>query len=462
MSTRSKKGTPSKEIPEAANNKIIELEEELARQKTAKAQETGELREQLARQQTAKDLETVGLRELADQKTELARQETERARQHEEENRRLAAQLAELQRKLDSPSVGLTTPQVPLPPIPRALAPTTTSTPSGIWDMPDTANQGNGPARSLGPALQDEDHHALEEKGPVSAEKALAALEQLGGSLFGGNDGHIPPSYSSANSAFLKHINAAPDGPIDPVTLAQHMMTAVSLFFGTELNSNDFEKFSCEQISVALVAQKLTLLHAMHGVIGQGEDENKSLGITAGDAIWMNPIISAQLRGGGGRKGLGLSNELCMGLARPTPTNQPTTYKIVAQVNGFLQALISRARERDASITANLPTAPVIGVYSAAVDQVKAYVTAHRPAIITLHSLYSSIGCLFDNIATNRNYVTSGVLNELSRRTNAIGVDINTYKEQNNSVLKAPAAADILKECTDSSEHLNLQPELRL
>ena len=94
MSTRSKKGTPSKEIPDAANNKIVELEEELARQKTATAQETGELREQLARQQTVKDLETVGLRELADQKTELARKETERARQHEEESRRLAAQLA--------------------------------------------------------------------------------------------------------------------------------------------------------------------------------------------------------------------------------------------------------------------------------------------------------------------------------------------------------------------------------
>ena len=269
MSTRSKKGTPSKEIPDAANNKIVELEGELARQKTATAQETGELRAQLARQQTVQDQETMELRELADRKTE-------HARQHEEENRRLAAQLAELQRKLDSPSVGLTTPQVPLPPIPRALAPTTTSTPSGIWDMPGTANQGDGPARSLGPALQDEDHHALEEKGTVTAEKALAALEQLGGSLFGGNDGHIPPSFSSANSAFLKHISAAPDGPIDPVTLAQHMMTAVSLFFGTELNSNDFEKFSCEQISVALVAQKLTLLHAMHGVVGQGVSSTTS------------------------------------------------------------------------------------------------------------------------------------------------------------------------------------------
>ena len=156
MSTRSKKGTPSKEIPDAANNKIVELEEELARQKTATAKETGDLREQLARQQTVKDLETVELRELADQKTELARQQ-------EEENRRLAAQLAELQRKLGNQSVGLTTPQLPLPPITRAPDPTTMSTPSGIWDMHGTATHEDGPARSLGPALQDEDHHALED-----------------------------------------------------------------------------------------------------------------------------------------------------------------------------------------------------------------------------------------------------------------------------------------------------------
>ena len=107
-STRSKKSTPSKEIPDAANNKIVELEGELARQKTATAQETGELRAQLARQQTVQDQETMELRELADRKTE-------QARQHEEENRRLAAQLAELQRKLGSQSVGLTTPQMPLP-----------------------------------------------------------------------------------------------------------------------------------------------------------------------------------------------------------------------------------------------------------------------------------------------------------------------------------------------------------
>ena len=37
--TRSnKKGTPSKEIPDAANNKIIELEEELARQENQKTE----------------------------------------------------------------------------------------------------------------------------------------------------------------------------------------------------------------------------------------------------------------------------------------------------------------------------------------------------------------------------------------------------------------------------------------
>ena len=216
-----------------------------------------------ARQKTAKDQETVELRELADQKTELARQ-------REEENQHLLAQLTELRRRTDISSSNLNTPQV----IPRdPTYPTATSTPSGIWGMPgirgmpETVNQDSAAARSLGPALQHEGLHDLEEKGPMSAAKALAALEKFGGNLFGGNDGHIPPSYSSANSAFLKHINAAPDGPIDPVTLAQHMMTAVSLFFGTELNSNDFEKFSCEQISVALVAQKLTLLHAMHGVV---------------------------------------------------------------------------------------------------------------------------------------------------------------------------------------------------
>ena len=104
----------------------------------------------------------------------------------------------------------------------------------------------------------------------MSAARALEALTEMGGNLFGGNNGHIPPNLSSANSAFLKHFSTAPDGPLDPVTLAQHMITAISLFFGTELTSNDFEKFSCEQISVALVAQKLTLLHALHGVLNQG------------------------------------------------------------------------------------------------------------------------------------------------------------------------------------------------
>ena len=416
-----KKNTPSKEISDASNNKILELEGELERQKTAKDQETAELRE------------------LAEQKTELARQQ-------KAENQRLAAQLAELQRRMNNSGMSLVTSQVPSPLISRVPTnSTTTSTPPGIWGVPDTMNRRSAAARSLEPDLQEEDFQNPEEKEPMSAASALAALEEFGGNLFGGNDGHIPPSLTSEHSAFLKHLSAAPDGPLEPVTLAQHMITAISLFFGTELNSNDFEKFSCEQISVALVAQKLTLLHAMYGVVGQGKDEDKSQGITEGDAIWMGPILSAQRKGGGGRKGLGLSNELCMGLDRPTPTKQPAAYKVVAQVNGFLQALISRARERDASITANLPTTPVIGVYSAAVDQIKAYVTAHRPAIITLDYLYSLIGRLFDNIAMSRDYVSTGVLDELFQRTNAIGIDINTYKEQNNSVLKTPTAPDILK-----------------
>ena len=42
--------TPLKEVSDAANNKILELEEELARQKTVNDQETGELKE-LVRQQ---------------------------------------------------------------------------------------------------------------------------------------------------------------------------------------------------------------------------------------------------------------------------------------------------------------------------------------------------------------------------------------------------------------------------
>ena len=126
-----------------------------------------------------------------------------------------------------------------------------------------------------------------------------------------------------------------------------------------------------------------------------------------------------------------------MKLDRPSPTEQPATYKIVAEVNGFLKALISRARERDPSITANLPTTLVIGVYPAAVDQVKAYVTAHRPAIITLDYIYSLIGRLFDNIAMCRSYVTTVVLKELLQRTSAIGVDINPSMEQNSSNLTA-------------------------
>ena len=337
MSRSKKTTTPSKEIPDAANTKILELESELERTKTELENElnrtqTEEVRrtvemDKLARQKTAKEQETEELKELADQQTELARQ-------RDEENQRLVAQIAELRlRNMRNSSLNLNTPQV-LPPIPHA--PTylsATSTPSGIWGMPETAIQGNTAARSLGPDLQDEGLQGEEEKGPMSAEKALEALEKFGGSLFGGNDGHIPPSFSSAHSAFLKHLSTAPDGPFDPVTLAQHMTTAISLFFGTELNSNDFEKFSCEQISVALVAQKLTLLHAMHGVIGRGKDEEKSKGITGGDAIWMSPILAAQRKGSGGQKGLALSNDLCMGLDRPSPTEQPATYKIVAEVS---------------------------------------------------------------------------------------------------------------------------------
>ena len=157
----------------------------------------------------------------------------------------------------------------------------------------------------------------------------------------------------------------------------------------------------------------------------------------------MGPILSAQ-RKGRGPEGLGLSTSSAWDW---TGRHQQTTGCLQGSRagDGFLQALISRARERDASITANLPTTPVIGVYSAAVDQIKAYVTAHRPAIITLDYLYSLIGRLFDNIAMSRDYVSTGVLDELFQRTNAIGIDINTYKEQNKSVLKTPTAPDILK-----------------
>ena len=44
----------------------------------------------------------------------------------------------------------------------------------------------------------------------MPAAKALEALEQMGGNLFGGDNGHIPPSpsFSSANSAFLKHFSS--------------------------------------------------------------------------------------------------------------------------------------------------------------------------------------------------------------------------------------------------------------
>ena len=181
-----KKNTPSKEISDASNNKILELEGELERQKTAKDQETAELRE------------------LAEQKTELARQ-------REAENQRLAAQLAELQRHVNNSGMSLVTPQVPLPPTSRApVCPTIMSTPSGIWGLTEAATREDAAARSLGPDLQDD-----EEKEAMSAEQALKALAGMGGNLFGGNNGHIPPNFSSANSALLKHFNTAPDGPLD-------------------------------------------------------------------------------------------------------------------------------------------------------------------------------------------------------------------------------------------------------
>ena len=104
MSRSKKTTTPSKEIPDAANTKILELEGELERTKTELESElnrtkTEEVRrtvemDKLARQKTAKEQETEELKELADQQTELARQ-------RDEENQRLVAQIAELQlRKL--------------------------------------------------------------------------------------------------------------------------------------------------------------------------------------------------------------------------------------------------------------------------------------------------------------------------------------------------------------------------
>ena len=173
-STRSKK-SPLKEIPDAVNNKFLELEAELARQKTAtivKDQKFLELEEELARQKTAttvQEKETGELKEIARQQIERANLQTELARQREEENQRLVAQLAEMQRHMDNSSLNfnLNTPQVPLPPIPRApTGPTATSTPSGIWGMPETANQGNTAARSLGPALQNEGLQDLKKRDP--------------------------------------------------------------------------------------------------------------------------------------------------------------------------------------------------------------------------------------------------------------------------------------------------------
>ena len=99
MSRSKKTTTPSQEIPDAANTKILELESELERTKTELENElnrtkTEEVRrtvemDKLARQKTAKEQETEELKELADQQTDLARQ-------RDEENQRLVAQIAAL------------------------------------------------------------------------------------------------------------------------------------------------------------------------------------------------------------------------------------------------------------------------------------------------------------------------------------------------------------------------------
>ena len=65
---------------------------------------------------------------------------------------------------------------------------------------------------------------------------------------------HIPPCLTDANSAFFKHIRGGHDGPFDSATLAQAMVSAMALYIGIELSATDITKFSCEQISVALVA----------------------------------------------------------------------------------------------------------------------------------------------------------------------------------------------------------------
>ena len=150
--------TPSKEISDAANTKILELEEELARQKTVNDQETGELKE-LVRQQI----------ELARQQNEEnQRLQAQLARQQNEEYQRLQAQLAEMEFRnlmnMNNSSSNITTPQVTLPPDPCAPTyPTTMSTPSGIWGLTETATRGSAAARSLGPDLQDDDLQDQEE-----------------------------------------------------------------------------------------------------------------------------------------------------------------------------------------------------------------------------------------------------------------------------------------------------------
>ena len=137
-----KKGTPSKEISDTANNKILELEQELARQKTEDDRKTAELNElvrqgidkdkELARQGIEKDKETGELKELA--------------RQQNEENQRLQAQIAEMIMNMNNSSSNITTPQVLLPPIPCVSTyPTTMSTPTGIWGLTETATPGDKP-----------------------------------------------------------------------------------------------------------------------------------------------------------------------------------------------------------------------------------------------------------------------------------------------------------------------------
>ena len=156
----------------------------------------------------------------------------------------------------------------------------------------------------------------------------------------------------------------------------------------------------------------------------------------------MYPIVMAQQGTDGGSAGLSMSIALCRKLETPTPTDQPATYQTIAELNGFLQALIVHARERllhadnkHGGIPNNLPTTPVIGVNSTALDQVNAYITENRPAILTLDSLQDSVSHLFDHVAMYRNMGSSEVLKELSQWINTLGADMNAYMEQNRSAL---------------------------